>query len=79
MSMTLKNMRGNGAMSLKVWCSCGHRAVIDVSGWRETIEVPTALMLLRCSAGCVRQAAREGRAEIKLLVPRRIRARAAGP
>jgi len=49
MGMTLKNMRDNGATSLDVWCSCGRHSVVDVSTWRETIEVPSARMMLRCS------------------------------
>lgn len=48
--MTLQNMGDNGATSLDVWCSRGHRGLIDVSTWRETIEVQSARFKLRCSA-----------------------------
>lgn len=46
-AMIIANMRALGVTSIDVTCQCGREAIVDISGWPETIEIPVLRGLLK--------------------------------
>jgi hypothetical protein len=40
-AMSIGNTRALGITATNVQCGCGREAIVDASGWLDTIEIPT--------------------------------------